>query len=94
MQQALQNGNVAEWLNSLAPQTDEYKALSEAFGRYAKQAAQTEHQPIPADKPIKPGASDPRMPAIVAVLRSGGYLPEGRPMPRHRTATPLLWSRR
>ena len=76
MQQALQNGNVAEWFNSLAPQTDEYKALSQAFARYAKQASQTEHQPIPADKPIKPGARDPRIPAIVAVLQSGGYLPQ------------------
>jgi murein L,D-transpeptidase YcbB/YkuD len=76
MQQAIQNGNVGEWLNSLAPQTQEYKALGQAFARYAKQAAQTEHQPIPADKPIKPGARDPRIPAIVAVLRSGGYLPE------------------
>lgn len=76
MQQALEKGNVAEWLDSLAPQTDEYKALSRAFIRYAKQAGETGDQPIPADEPIKPGARDERIPAIVAVLRSGGYLPD------------------
>lgn len=75
LQQALQNGNVGEWLNSLAPQTDEYRALSQAFVKYAKLAGQSTNQPIPTDKPIKPGARDPRIPAIVAVLRSGGYLP-------------------
>ncbi len=76
LQQALQNGNVGEWLNSLAPQTDEYKALSQSFLRYIKLANQPNQQPIPADKPIKPGARDPRIPAIVSVLRSGGYIPE------------------
>ena len=76
MQQAIEQGNVGEWLNSLAPQTQEYKALSQAFVRYVKQAEQGGAQPISSDKPIKPGATDPRIPAIVAVLRSGGYLPE------------------
>ena len=79
LQQALQNGNVGEWLNSLAPQTAEYKALSQAFIRYAKQAGQGGQQPISGDRPIKPGASDERIPAIVAVLRSGGYLPGDNP---------------
>ena len=76
LRQAIQNGNVGEWLNSLAPQTEEYQALGRAFANYAKQAAGTDQHPIPADKPIKPGARDARVPAIVAVLRSGGYLPE------------------
>ena len=76
LQQALQNGNVGEWLNSLAPQTDEYKALSRAFTRYAKQVRDAGQQEIPSGKPIKPGARDPRIPAIVSVLRSGGYLPD------------------
>ena len=82
LQQAIQNGNVGEWLNSLAPQTDEYKALSQAFVRYAKQVRDAGPTPIPSDKPIKPGARDDRIPAIVAVLRSGGYLPED-PAPPH-----------
>ena len=88
MAQAIQQGNVAEWLNSLAPQTDEYKALSKAFLSYVKQANQADQQSISADKPIKPGARDPRIPAIVSVLRVGGYLPEEqgsrRPAATHR----------
>ena len=78
-QQALKNGNVGEWLASLAPQTDEYKALSRAFVRYANQAGQgpqAQQAQISSDKPIKPGASDARIPAIVAVLRAGGYVPD------------------
>ena len=74
LQQAIQNGNVGEYLNSLAPQTEEYKALGRAFLSYAKLAAQADQKPIPADKPIKPGARDERIPAISAVLRSGGYI--------------------
>ena len=76
LQQALQNGNVDEWLNSLAPQTDEYKALSRAFVRYANQAAGGTNHPISTDAPIKPGARDKRIPAVAAVLRTGGYLPD------------------
>jgi murein L,D-transpeptidase YcbB/YkuD len=76
LQQALQKGNVGEWLNSLAPQTQEYQALGQAFLRYVKRAGEMGQQPIPSDRPIKPGARDDRIPAIVAVLRSGGYLPD------------------
>src|SRR5206468_3102345 len=61
LQQAVQKGDVGEWLNSLAPQTDEYKALSQAFVRYANQASQAGQQPIPDNRPIKPGARDPRI---------------------------------
>ena len=88
LQQALQKGNVGEWLNSLAPQTDEYRALSKAFIAYAKQAGATGNQQIPADKPIKPGAVDARIPAIMAVLRSGGYLPEQPPRNGQQGAAP------
>ena len=82
LQQALQNNNVGIWLNSLAPQTDEYKALSQAFVHYAQLAGQVGQQPISTDRPIKPGARDDRIPAIVAVLRAGGYLPDGDPAPQ------------
>lgn len=92
LQQALQKGNVGEWLNSLAPQTDEYQAFSRAFMAYAKQAGTARQQPIQADKPIKPGGRDARIPAIVAVLRSGGYLPEQPPQSGQQAAayTPAL----
>ena len=76
LRQALQNGNVGEWLNSLPPQTDEYRALSKAFLGYLKLANQAGRQDIPADTSIKPGARDARIPAVVSVLRSGGYLPQ------------------
>jgi murein L,D-transpeptidase YcbB/YkuD len=81
-QQAVQSGKVGEWLDSLAPQTAEYKALSQAFLHYAQQAGEAGQQPIPADRPIKPGAHDERIPAIVAVLRSGGYIPEETAQPQ------------
>ena len=76
LQQALQNGNVGECLHSLPPQTDEYRALSKAFVSYVQLANQANRQDIPTDKPIKPGARDARIPAVVSVLRSGGYVPE------------------
>ncbi|TPG07519.1 murein L,D-transpeptidase [Sphingomonas oligophenolica] len=76
MQQAIQKGNVGEWLSSLAPQTPEYKALSQAFVRYAKLAGQGTAQQIASDTAIKPGQSDERVTKIAAVLRAGGYLPD------------------
>jgi murein L,D-transpeptidase YcbB/YkuD len=82
LQQAIQNGNVGQWLNSLAPQTDEYKALSRAFTRYATQVGDAGPQEIRSDKPIKPGARDDRIPSIVAALRSGGYLPDDQQAPQ------------
>jgi murein L,D-transpeptidase YcbB/YkuD len=81
-QQALERGNIGEWLNSLAPQTEEYKALSRAFVRYANRAGaggQAAGTQIRADTPIKPGARDARIPAIVGVLQAGGYLPDDQP---------------
>jgi murein L,D-transpeptidase YcbB/YkuD len=89
LNQAMRDGNVKEWIESLAPQTDEYKALSRAFLSYAKQAQQSGEQPIPANKPIKPGAKDARIPAIVSVLRSGGYLGDAQ-QPAPTSYTPAM----
>jgi murein L,D-transpeptidase YcbB/YkuD len=72
--QAIQNGNVSEYLASLAPQTDEYKALSQAHLHYLQLAGTGQFQKVPQGKPIKPGASDPRVPAVAAALRIAGYL--------------------
>jgi murein L,D-transpeptidase YcbB/YkuD len=72
--QAIQNGNVADWLASLPPQTDEYRALSQAHLQYLRLATQTPFQPIPAGKAIKPGKRDPRLPAVASALRAVGYL--------------------
>jgi murein L,D-transpeptidase YcbB/YkuD len=72
--QALQDGNVGEWLATLPPQTDEYKALSQAHLHYVQMATQNQFQPIPDGKPIKPGNQDPRVPAVAAALRATGLL--------------------
>ena len=77
--QAIQNGNVGEYLASLAPQTDEYKALSQAHLHYLQLAASGQFQKVPQGKPIKPGSSDPRVPAVAAALRIAGYLDSPQP---------------
>jgi murein L,D-transpeptidase YcbB/YkuD len=77
--QAIQNGNVDQFLASLPPQTDEYQALSRTHLAYLKMASQATFQPIPAGKPIKPGKRDPRLPTVAAALRAVGYLPPTQP---------------
>jgi murein L,D-transpeptidase YcbB/YkuD len=74
LQQALQKGDVKAWLDSLVPQTDEYKALSQAHLHYLQLAAKTQFQPVPDGKPIKPGGHDPRVPQVVAAMQALGYL--------------------
>jgi murein L,D-transpeptidase YcbB/YkuD len=73
LRQAIQNGNVGEWLDSLAPQTDEYRALSQAHVHYLQLAAATQFQPVPEGRPIKPGSHDPRVPAVAVALQAVGY---------------------
>ena len=73
--QAIQNGNVDQWLASLAPQTEEYRSLSQAHLEYLKMAQGANFQPVGEGKPIKPGSRDPRVPAVAAALRSVNYLP-------------------
>ena len=72
--QALQKGDVKGWLDSLPPQTDEYRALSQAHVHYLQLAAKTHFQPVPDGKPIKPGRRDPRLPQVVAAMQALGYL--------------------
>jgi murein L,D-transpeptidase YcbB/YkuD len=71
---AIQNGNVDQWLASLPPQTDEYRALSREHVRYVQLAGQTKFQPIPEGEAIKPGGRDSRIPAVAAALRAIGLL--------------------
>jgi len=72
---ALAKNDLAGWYASLPPQTEEYRALSEAHLAYLKQAAAVRLQPVPAGKPIKPGRRDDRLPAVAAALQALGYLP-------------------
>ncbi|HEX6741859.1 MAG TPA: L,D-transpeptidase family protein [Sphingomicrobium sp.] len=77
--QAIRDGHVDQWLDTLPPQTEEYRRLSDAHVAYLKMATGTPFQQIPAGKPIKPGSSDPRVPAVVAALRAVNYLPPAQP---------------
>ena len=74
LQQALQNGDVKSWLDSLAPQTDEYRALSQAHLHFLQLAAKGQFQPVSEGKSIKPGSRDPRMAQVVAAMQALGYL--------------------
>jgi L,D-transpeptidase YcbB len=95
LKQAIQSGTVDSWLASLPPQTDEYRALSQAHLHFLQLAAKGPFQPIPAGKPIKPGAHDPRVPLVAAALRSVGYLTppqaqqSGSTRPPQQTAAPV-----
>jgi murein L,D-transpeptidase YcbB/YkuD len=88
LQQAIQKGDVKGWLDSLAPQTDEYRALSQAHLHYLQLAASGQFQPVSDGKPIKPGSSDPRVAQVAAALRALGYL--GSPAPQPNTPVSRL----
>ena len=77
--QAAEGGDVGSWLAGLAPQDAEYRALSEAYLRYKKGAAQQQAAAIEAGETIDPGARDPRVPQIREALRRNGYLAQPEP---------------
>jgi murein L,D-transpeptidase YcbB/YkuD len=72
--QAVEQGNVGQWLGGLAPQDAEYRALSEAYLRYSEAASREQAPAVTAGRGIRVGDRDPRVPAIAAALRSHGYL--------------------
>jgi murein L,D-transpeptidase YcbB/YkuD len=84
--QAIQNGNVGQWLASLPPQTDEYRELSKAHLAYLKMAQGMQFQPVGEGKPIKPGARDQRVPAVARALRAIGYYQSPSMDPHYRGA--------
>lgn len=71
---AIQKGDVKAWLDTLVPQTDEYRALSQAHLHFLQLAAKGQFQPVPEGKPIKPGSHDPRLAQVVAAMQALGYL--------------------
>jgi murein L,D-transpeptidase YcbB/YkuD len=84
--QAVQQGKLPDWLASLAPQTDEYRALSSAYVETLHRVAQTHGAQVPAGKALKPGQRDPRLGVIAAALASNAYLPppqQNAPPPTH-----------
>jgi murein L,D-transpeptidase YcbB/YkuD len=74
LSKALEEGKLAIWFDSLAPQTEEYRALSAEFVRLLKLAQSGNGPTIKAGKAIKPGTADSRLPAIATALTANGYL--------------------
>jgi L,D-transpeptidase YcbB len=73
---AIGQDKVGDWLASLAPQTDEYRTLSQAYLQYRKQAAEGTTTGIRNGDAIHVGDKDPRVPRLVDALQSNGYLPD------------------
>ena len=71
---AVEAGNLAEWLNGLAPQGAGYRALSEAYVDYRQRGAREQGRSIGSGAILRQGDSDPRVPRIVQALRTDGYL--------------------
>lgn len=72
--QAAQKGDLTSWFNSLPPQTDEYKALSQAHLHFLDLASKTpDFQPVPDGDPIKPGSHDKRVASLATALTAMGY---------------------
>jgi murein L,D-transpeptidase YcbB/YkuD len=82
---AAQKGDLSSWFNSLAPQTDEYKALSQAHLKYVDLASKTNFQSVPDGKQINPGDRDNRVPAVAAALQAMGYV--AQPQQGQQTAS-------
>lgn len=74
LEQALGEGRVADWIESLAPDTAEYRALSDAYIDNARKAASRGDSTIGEGGLIRPGETDPRVPQIAERLRANGYL--------------------
>jgi murein L,D-transpeptidase YcbB/YkuD len=74
LERAVSEGRAAEWIESLAPDSEEYRALSEAYVENARAAAGREDSRIGEGELIRPGETDPRVPQIAERLRANGYL--------------------
>ncbi len=62
----MQKGDIAGWLNSLPPQTDEYKALSQAHLHFLELANKTPNfQPVPTGCRLKPEAATHGSPRLL-----------------------------
>ena len=72
--EALAKGKVDDWLSSLAPQDETYRALSKTYLTLRKQEGQPAAAIPDAGKPLEPGQSDPRIPAIARQLVASDYL--------------------
>lgn len=71
---ALASGQLAAWMDSLAPSDAEYRALSDAYVAARTHGFAQSADPIADGPPIGPGASDPRVRAIAHRLVDHGDL--------------------
>ena len=71
---ALAEGRVREWIDSLAPQGKDYRRLSQTYLVLRKERDAPVAAIPETDKPLEPGATDPRVPAIAQQLIASGYL--------------------
>jgi murein L,D-transpeptidase YcbB/YkuD len=69
---ALEQGRLGEWFDMLAPQDEEYRALSAAYVDQLERLAASPD--VGGGKLIKIGQSDPRIPALAQALEANGYL--------------------
>ncbi|MDQ3246410.1 MAG: L,D-transpeptidase family protein [Pseudomonadota bacterium] len=76
LQVAVSENRLPELFRALAPQTAEYRALSEAYLRYRKEAASNAGPTIGDGEPLEVGKSDPRVAPLAEALRTNGYLPD------------------
>ncbi len=88
--QALDTGNLEDWYASLPPQTDEYRAFSQAHLRFLAMAAKDKPSEIPSGRKIKPGRSDVRVPFVAAALIAEGYLDGASPELSQRYTPQLI----
>jgi len=84
--EALSKKRYRQWVNSLAPQSAEYQALSKAFVALVQRSPSLPDTGIPAGRIIKRGSTDPRIPPIVRNLQQLGYLPASEQDGPARTA--------
>ncbi len=74
LSKAMADGNIADWFESLAPNTDNYRSLSKAYLALSQNEG-NRPAAIPAvSKPIRPGMTDGRIPAIARALVASDYL--------------------
>jgi murein L,D-transpeptidase YcbB/YkuD len=78
------HSDVGRWLASLAPNDAEYRALAEAYLRYAGRAADGETAAIEGGALIREGRRDPRVPAIARALEASGYYEAPQPVAQTR----------
>jgi murein L,D-transpeptidase YcbB/YkuD len=76
LHQALGDGDLRSWLESLPPHDPEYEALSRAYLRLRDAGDRRPGASIPQGQLIHPGDRDPRVPRIAQALARDGYLEE------------------